>query len=324
MKYIVTGSAGFIGYHLSKRLLEEGHQVIGVDNLNNYYDVQLKLNRNSELSTYKFYEFYKADIADYHSIQQIFINNASCDTVFHLAAQAGVRYSIENPQVYVNSNLVGFANILECCRNTKIRHLVYASSSSIYGANAQIPFLETDKSDEPVSFYGATKKANELMAYSYSHLYGIPCSGLRFFTVYGPWGRPDMAYFSFVKSILENKPIKIYNHGNMQRDFTYIDDIIEGIIRVSRCIPQESSSGTKFAVYNIGNNNPVELGQFIFEIEKALGKEAKKEYISMQPGDMKNTYADVHFLINKTGYRPNTLLADGIKKFLDWDCLYYF
>ncbi len=322
MKYIITGSAGFIGYHLSKYLLEMGHEVVGVDSLNDYYAVKLKLDRNSKLQGHATYEFYQTDIADFDSLQDIF-EKVGADIVIHLAAQAGVRYSIDNPQAYVNSNLIGFTNILECCRKYPVQHLIYASSSSIYGANAQIPFSELDKSDEPVSFYGATKKANELMAHSYSHLYGIPCSGLRFFTVYGPWGRPDMAYFSFTKAILEERPIKVYNYGKMKRDFTYIDDIVEGIIRVSCCIPQPGKSGAKWAVYNIGNSAPVDLGEFISEIEQALDKKAKKEFIVMQPGDMKDTYADVSLLMNRIGYRPSTTLAQGIRQFVKWYLAYY-
>ncbi|GBG57992.1 NAD-dependent epimerase [Sporomusaceae bacterium FL31] len=323
MRYIVTGSAGFIGFHLSHRLLELGHSVVGIDNLNNYYDVKLKEDRNAILNEYSNYTFNKIDVVDISGLKNVF-KNTNPDIVIHLAAQAGVRYSIENPHSYAHSNLIGFLNILECCRQHPVLHLVYASSSSVYGSNAKIPFSEDDKADYPVSFYGATKKANEVMAHSYSHLYNIPCTGLRFFTVYGPWGRPDMAYFSFVKDILQGNTIKIFNHGRMKRDFTYIDDIIEGIISVCRLLPNDRQLVDGLSrVYNIGNSQPVVLEDFISAIERALGRKAVREYLPMQPGDMEATYADVSALMRDTGYRPNSPLEFGINNFITWYCSYY-
>ena len=323
MKYVVTGSAGFIGFHLIRRLLDLGHEVVGIDNLNNYYDVKLKEDRNAILKNHSKYLFNKIDVADIDGLKTIFAN-ARPDIVIHLAAQAGVRYSIENPYTYAQSNLIGFLNILECCRQYPVLHLLYASSSSVYGTNAKIPFSEEDKTDAPVSFYGATKKANEVMAHSYSHLYKIPCTGLRFFTVYGPWGRPDMAYFSFAKDILQRKTIKVFNHGKMKRDFTYIDDIVEGILRVSKLMPNDKTADDVLSkVYNIGNSQPVVLGEFINEIERALGISAIKENLPMQAGDMEGTYADVSALIRDTGYRPNTPLKVGIGNFIKWYCSYY-
>jgi UDP-glucuronate 4-epimerase len=322
MKYIITGSAGFIGFHLSRRLLEAGHEIVGIDNLNDYYSVQLKKDRNAILQQYPEYTFYKLDVANMEEIVNAF-GNIQPDFVIHLAAQAGVRYSIENPYVYAQSNLVGFLNILECCRRYPVKHLVYASSSSVYGANGNIPFSEEDKTDQPVSFYGATKKANEVMAYSYSHLYAIPSTGLRFFTVYGPWGRPDMAYYSFVRDILQGKTIKVFNKGNMKRDFTYIDDIVEGIVRVSNHVPESRPSGLRYRVYNIGNSNPMLLGEFIAEIELALGLDAIKDYLPMQSGDMKETYADVSALVRDINYQPKTPLRKGISQFVKWYLGYY-
>lgn len=330
---LVTGCAGFIGYHLSKRLLEEGRNVIGVDILNDYYDVRLKNDRLKQLLKNPNFTFYKVDLADQERLQEIFKKTA-IDVVVNLAAQAGVRYSIQNPYAYVNSNLVGFVNILECCRHNKVRHLVFASSSSVYGANTKMPFSVHDNVDHPVSLYAATKKSNELMAHTYSHLYDLPCTGLRFFTVYGPWGRPDMALFLFTKAILADQPIKVFNHGKMQRDFTYIDDIVEGVIRVIASIPdpnplwsgQSPDPGTSYKyykIYNIGNNNPVQLSDFIKEIETALGREAKKQFMDIQPGDVPATYADVDDLMRDVGFRPATPLATGIKNFVEWYKSYY-
>lgn len=330
---LVTGSAGFIGYHLSKRLLEEGRNVIGVDILNDYYDVRLKNDRLKQLLKNPNFTFYKVDLADQERLQEIF-KKTTIDVVVNLAAQAGVRYSIQNPYAYVNSNLVGFVNILECCRHNKVRHLVFASSSSVYGANTKMPFSVHDNVDHPVSLYAATKKSNELMAHTYSHLYDLPCTGLRFFTVYGPWGRPDMALFLFTKAILADQPIKVFNHGKMQRDFTYIDDIVEGVIRVIASIPDPNplwsgqspdpaTSYKHYKIYNIGNNNPVQLSDFIKEIETALGREAKKQFMDIQPGDVPATYADVDDLMRDVGFRPATPLAKGIKNFVEWYKSYY-
>lgn len=325
---LVTGAAGFIGFHLSKRLLEDGYDVIGVDIINDYYDVRLKQDRLTQLEKYNRFKFYKTDLSDKSGMETIF-SNETVDTVVNMAAQAGVRYSLQNPHAYVNSNLVGFVNILECCRHHKIKHLVYASSSSVYGANTKMPFSVHHNVDHPVSLYAASKKANELMAHTYSHLFDLPCTGLRFFTVYGPWGRPDMALFLFTKAILEGKPINVYNHGKMQRDFTYIDDIIEGVVRVIQRVPEPNpewsgdnpDSGTSYArykIYNIGNNSPVQLSTFIEEIEKALGVNAMKNYMDIQPGDVPATYADVDDLINDVGFKPSTPLSKGIRNFMDW------
>jgi UDP-glucuronate 4-epimerase len=332
-KVLVTGAAGFIGYHLSNRLLENGIRVIGIDNMNSYYDIRLKQARVDRLIRYKKFNLYKADLSDEDQINAIFREN-DIDIVVNLAAQAGVRYSLENPHAYVNSNLVGFTNILECCRHHKVKHLVFASSSSVYGANTKMPFSIHDNIDHPVSLYAATKKANELMAHAYSHLFDLPCTGLRFFTVYGPWGRPDMALFLFTRAILEDRPIKVFNHGKMRRDFTYIDDIVEGILRVMHRQPEPNPDwsgkhpdpGTSYAryrIYNIGNNNPVELSVFIEEIESALGKTAKKELMDLQPGDVPATYADVHDLTNDVGFKPSTPLRVGIQNFITWYKSYY-
>lgn len=330
---LVTGAAGFIGYHLSKRLLENGVQVIGLDNMNAYYDVQLKNDRLHDLESYPGFSFHQIDLCDKDGLERIF-SDQNIDIVVNLAAQAGVRYSLENPQAYVNSNLVGFVNILECCRHHRVKHLVFASSSSVYGANTKMPFSVHQNIDHPVSLYAATKKANELMAHTYSHLYGLPCTGLRFFTVYGPWGRPDMALFLFTKAILEDRPIKVFNHGKMKRDFTYIDDIIEGVVRVMKHQPDSNpdwsgnrpdpgTSYTRYKIYNIGNNSPVELSAFIEEIESTLGKKAKKEYMDLQPGDVPATYADVDDLMNDVGFKPSTPLNIGIKNFIEWYRSYY-
>jgi len=330
---LVTGAAGFIGFHLCQQLLNGDVQITGIDNLNPYYDVGLKKDRlNNNLSAPNF-KFVQMDIADRSAMQDLFQNN-KFDVVVNLAAQAGVRYSLENPHAYVDSNLVGFVNILEGCRHGGVNHLVFASSSSVYGANTKMPFSIHHNVDHPVSLYAATKKANELMAHTYSHLYGLCCTGLRFFTVYGPWGRPDMALFLFTKAILENKPIKVFNHGKMQRDFTYIDDIVEGVIRVMGRLPESNPAwrgdspdpGTSYApykVYNIGNNNPVELLEFIGAIEKSLGREAVKEYLDLQPGDVPATYADVDDLTADVGFKPQTPITIGIQQFIEWYERYY-
>lgn len=322
MKVIITGAAGFIGFHMSKRLLEQGLKVHGVDNVNNYYDVGLKESRLDILKGYKNFKYIKADLANKNELDSIF-NTCHPIMVLNLAAQAGVRYSIENPQAYIDSNVIGFFNILEACRHYKVEHLVYASSSSVYGLNKKLPFSTVDKADKPVSLYAATKKANELMAYTYSHLYGIPTTGLRFFTVYGPYGRPDMAYYSFTKSILEGKPIKIYNNGNMYRDFTYIDDIVAGILNILPNPPKADEDGVPHKVYNIGNNKPIKLMDFINTLERCLGKEAMKEYHPMQPGDVYQTFADVSDLMKDFGFKPDTPIDVGLAKFVEWYLDYY-
>ena len=333
MSVLITGSAGFIGFHLCKKLLESGHNVIGVDNLNNYYDINLKIARNEQLNKITFnkkynFEFFKLDIENKDELEKIF-RSFDIHTVVNLAAQAGVRYSIKNPYAYINSNLSGYGNILEMSRNYHVKHLVYASSSSVYGGNKKLPFSEEDSVDHPVSLYAATKKANELMAHTYSHLYNLPTTGLRFFTVYGPWGRPDMALFLFTKSIIEKKPIKIFNHGNMKRDFTYIDDIIESIFRVIKKIPKNnenfnmkypssSSSWAPYKIFNIGNSQPTLLMDFITAIENNLGIEAKKDFCDMQPGDVSCTSADTSKLEKWINFKPNTSVNKGIKEFINW------
>ena len=320
MKVLVTGVAGFIGYHLAQRLLEEGMEVIGIDNLNDYYDVSLKKARLERLVPQSGFKFEFLELSDRTSVTQLFQNH-SFGYVVHLAAQAGVRYSLQNPWAYVDSNITGFINLLEGCRHSQIQHLVFASSSSVYGANTKIPFAVSDPVEHPVSLYAATKKANELMAHTYSHLYQIPVTGLRFFTVYGPWGRPDMAYFKFVQAINRGKPIDVYNFGKMQRDFTYIDDVIEGVFRVMHKPPKTTTldgSQARYKLYNIGNNQPVELMNFITLIEKALGKEAKKNFLPMQPGDVLTTYADVDDLMHDVGFKPTTSIEDGIHHFVQW------
>ncbi len=332
MTVLVTGAAGFIGSHVCEYLLERGNTVIGIDNLNDYYDVGLKHARLEKLSHANF-TYYKTDIADKEAVNGIFISH-NINRVVNLAAQAGVRYSIENPWSYLNSNLTGFLSILEACRHNKVKHLVYASSSSVYGANKHLPFSVEDSVDHPLSLYAATKKSNELMAHSYSHLYDLPTTGLRFFTVYGPWGRPDMALFLFTKNILAKKPIKVFNYGNHTRDFTYIDDIVEGIIRVldkppvsnpdydfSHASPAESSA--PYHVYNIGNDNPVKLMDYIHAIENALGIKAQMELLPLQPGDVPDTQADVDKLIKDVGFKPNTPIQSGIDKFIAWYRHYY-
>ncbi len=321
MKILITGVAGFIGYHLAERLLADGSQVYGIDNLNDYYDVNLKKARLAQLTSNTNFQFQLLDLNNREEILQLFkVQNFDC--VVNLAAQAGVRYSLENPFAYVDTNLVGFANILEACRHTQPQHLVFASSSSVYGNSAKIPFSVSDNVDNPVSLYAATKKANELMAHSYSHLYSLPITGLRFFTVYGPWGRPDMAYFKFVRSIEQNEPINIFNYGKMQRDFTYIDDVIEGVVRVMHQPPKphldKEHSNSRYKIYNIGNNKPVELLAFIEVIEKAMGKEAQKNFLPMQPGDVPRTYADVDELMQDVGFKPTTTIEEGIEKFVRW------
>lgn len=325
MKILVTGAAGFIGMYTAKRLLEAGHEVVGLDNLNEYYDVRLKHWRLDQIKPYPNFRFVKMDLADRDGIANLF-KVEQFQRVIHLAAQAGVRYSIEAPFDYVDSNLVGMMTILEGCRHNKVEHLVYASSSSVYGMNPKIPFATSDNVDHPVSLYAATKKSNELMAHSYSHLYNIPTTGLRFFTVYGPAGRPDMAPWLFTEAILNDQPIKVFNNGKMQRDFTYIDDIVEGVVKVADCIPtgtaditdDPSSSTAPYKIFNIGNNQPAELGDFIKAIESACGKEAEKIYLPMQPGDVVRTYADIDSLIDITGVKPETSLKDGMLKFVDW------
>ncbi len=332
-KVLVTGAAGFIGFHLANRLLEEGYDVVGLDNVNSYYDVQLKEARLARLADYNAFDFVKLDLSDKESIDELFRRH-QFDVVVNLAAQAGVRYSLENPHAYVDSNLVGFVNILEGCRHHHVKHLVFASSSSVYGANTKMPFSVHHNVDHPVSLYAATKKANELMAHVYSHLYGICCTGLRFFTVYGPWGRPDMALFLFTRAIMENQPIRVFNHGKMQRDFTYIDDIIEGVVRIMGRLPAANpgwdgnrpdpgTSYIPYKIYNIGNNNPVELNTFIETIENALGRTAQKEFCDLQPGDVVATYADVDDLMNDVGFKPSTPIATGIESFVSWFKAYY-
>ena len=346
MKILITGTAGFIGFHLAKRLLERGDEVVGIDNINDYYDVNLKYARLAETgisreaekwhmpvrsTKYPSYTFVRMNLEDRDQLMALF-ERGKFDNVCNLAAQAGVRYSLENPYAYIDSNIVGFVNILEACRNHNIRHLVYASSSSVYGNNTKMPLSTSDNVDHPISLYAATKKSNELMAYTYSHLYGIPTTGLRFFTVYGPWGRPDMALFLFTKAIINDEPVKIFNYGNMSRGFTYIDDIIEGVVRVidkppltsAHTKPDPSSSNiAPYKIYNIGNSNPVKLMDYMEGIENALGKKAKKEFLPMQPGDVPNTYADVSDLVRDIGYKPSTKVEDGIKKFIKWYKEYY-
>lgn len=314
MKYLVTGAAGFIGMYTSKRLLEMGHDVVGLDNLNSYYNPALKDYRLAQLAPYPNFHFVKIDLADRDGIANLF-EQEQFERVIHLAAQAGVRYSIEAPFDYIDSNLVGMTTILEGCRHNKVQHLVYASSSSVYGMNDKIPFSETDNVDQPVSLYAATKKANELMAHAYSKLYGIPTTGLRFFTVYGPAGRPDMAPWLFTEAILNNQPIKVFNHGKMQRDFTYIDDIVEGIVRIQDVIP---TAQIPYMLFNIGNNQPIELARFIAAIEAATGKQAEKISLGMQPGDVERTYADTNRLEAAVGYKPKMDIETGMKKFVEW------
>ena len=330
---LVTGAAGFIGYHISHQLLSRGDAVVGVDNLNSYYDVTLKQDRLQHLKEFPNFRFQKLDLAERVTLEKLF-TDVQPSLVVHMAAQAGVRYSIDNPHAYIDSNIVGFLNILEGCRAHQIKHLVFASSSSVYGANQTMPFSVHHNVDHPLSLYAATKKSNELMAHTYSHLYQIPTTGLRFFTVYGPWGRPDMATFKFTKAILEGRPIDVYNYGKMSRDFTYIDDIVEGVIRTldrpaqanldwSGLHPDPSSSGAPYRLYNIGNNQPVELLRFIDVLEDCLDKTAEKNLLPLQPGDVLETYADVDDLMEATGFEPKTSIEEGLRRFVEWYCTYY-
>ena len=333
MKYLITGAAGFIGFHLSKRLLEQGNSVVGIDNLNEYYDVNLKKARLSKLKGNLGFTFHKLDLVDRKGIEKLFSED-NFDCVVNLAAQAGVRYSLTNPHAYIDSNIVGFLNILEGCRGGGIKHLVFASSSSVYGANTKMPFSVHHNADHPLSLYAVTKKTNELMAHSYSSLYKLPCTGLRFFTVYGPLGRPDMALFMFTRAILENRPIDMFNQGKMKRDFTYIDDIIEGLVRVIGKIPapvttwnsDNPDSATSYApyrIYNIGNNNPIELMKFVEVLEDCLGKKAEKNLLPMQPGDVPGSYADVDDLVKNIGFKPSIPIEKGIGEFVEWYLDYY-
>ncbi|MEA2011468.1 MAG: NAD-dependent epimerase [Verrucomicrobiota bacterium] len=348
MKILVTGAAGFIGYHLSKKLLERGDSVIGLDNINDYYDTALKYGRLAELgisedsieynkvvgsSCFEKMQFIKLNLEDLENIEKLF-ENEGFDRVCNLAAQAGVRHSLKDPHTYIKSNVAGFCNILEVCRHNKTEHLVYASSSSVYGLNQNMPFSPHHTTDHPASIYAATKKSNEMMAHSYSHLYRLPTTGLRFFTVYGPWGRPDMALFLFTKAILENKPIKIFNHGDMKRDFTYVDDIVEGVVRIIDSVPVENpnwnpqnpdtaTSTAPYKIYNIGNSSPVQLMEFVEAIENSLGRKAEKKLLPLQPGDIKATYADVSDLIEDFNYKPDTSIEAGVKRFVDWYKKFY-
>lgn len=333
MKFLVTGAAGFIGFHVSRRLLELGHSVTGIDNLNDYYSVALKKDRLKLLKQHDQFTFIRLDLSDAAAMDDLFSTNKFTHVV-NMAAQAGVRYSLENPAAYIQSNIVGFSNLLECCRRSEVSHLVYASSSSVYGLNTNMPFSVHDNVDHPISLYAASKKSNELMAHSYSYLYGLPTTGLRFFTVYGPWGRPDMALFLFTKAIVEDRPIQVFNHGKMKRDFTYIDDIVEGVVRIALRIPEADRAwdgdkpdpGTSicpYRIYNIGNNKSVELMAYIEALELALGKKAKKTMLPMQPGDVPATYADVTDLMNDVGFCPSTPIENGIEQFIAWYKDYY-
>ncbi|MEM9468986.1 MAG: NAD-dependent epimerase [Pseudomonadota bacterium] len=327
-KILITGAAGFIGFHLSQRLCEAGVYVLGLDNLNDYYDVGLKEARLKELKPYQSFDFVKADLEDQNTIEKAFADFKP-DIVVNMAAQAGVRYSLDNPRSYTNSNIVGFINILEGCRHHDVKHLVFASSSSVYGANEKVPFAVSDNVDHPISLYAATKKSNELMAHSYAHLYGLPCSGLRFFTVYGPWGRPDMAYYKFTQKIMNGDPIDVYNNGDMKRDFTYIDDIIDGVEKIITHVPDgndnwggqhpdPATSKAPYQLYNIGHNNPENLMDMIAKLEEALGKKAEINMKPMQPGDVYETYADIEAIKNAVGFEPKTSLDEGLSKFVEW------
>lgn len=333
MKFLITGAAGFIGFHTALKLLQQGHQVVGIDNLNDYYSVKLKEDRLAELAPYSEFKFIKLDLADRDGMAELF-KNEQFEQVIHLAAQAGVRYSIDNPFAYADANLIGHLSILEGCRHNQVKHLVYASSSSVYGLNENMPFDTSDSVDHPVSLYAATKKSNELMSHTYAHLYGIPTSGLRFFTVYGPWGRPDMALFKFTKAILEGQAIDIYNNGDMARDFTYIDDIVEGILRVADKPPTPNpnwkpetgsakNSSAPYYIYNIGNGSPVKLMDFVKAIENAIGLEANKNFMPMQPGDVYQTWADTQDLETITAYKPQVEVEQGVTEFVNWYRNYY-
>ena len=340
MKILVTGTAGFIGFHVVNRLMEEGHEVVGLDSINNYYDVSLKIARLEEAGIprgqiayreivrsekHPDYRFVQLKLEDMANLEGLF-REEEFTHVINLAAQAGVRYSLKNPSAYVQSNIVGFANLLECCRRFPVRHLVYASSSSVYGNSQQVPFKTTDNVDHPVSFYAATKKTNELLAHSYSHVFGLPTTGLRFFTVYGPWGRPDMAYFLFTDAILKGRTIDVFNHGKMSRDFTYVSDVVEGVVKTLPAPPNagaDESSSAPYRIYNIGNNAPVSLLDFVEEIERQLDKPAEKRFLPLQPGDVETTYADSSALMRDMGYKPDTKLAEGIKRFVNWYQEYY-
>ena len=332
-RHLVTGAAGFIGFHTSKRLLERGDEVVGLDCVNDYYDVSLKEARLAQLVAHPGFRFERVRLEDRGAMERVFATGGF-ERVIHLAAQAGVRYSLTHPHTYIDSNLVGFLHVLEECRHHGVQHLTYASSSSVYGANTAMPFSVHQNVDHPVSLYAATKKANELMAHTYSHLYGLPTTGLRFFTVYGPWGRPDMALFLFTKAILEGRPIDVFNHGKMQRDFTYIDDIVEGVIRTSDHVaapnaswdsnaPDPATSRAPYRIYNIGNNNPVELMTLIGTLEAALGRTAEKRMLPLQPGDVPATYADVEALVQDVGFAPQTPIGHGVQAFVDWYRTYY-
>ncbi len=331
MEILVTGCAGFIGYHLSGKLLSNGFRVIGIDNLNSYYDVNLKKARLKQLKECEHFIYYQLDIENQHDIIR-FLDQTKTTHVVHLAAQAGVRYSIENPKAYIDSNILGFLNILEFCRKKEIAHLIYASSSSVYGLNTKMPFSTHDRVDHPISLYAATKKSNELMAHSYSYLYGLPTTGLRFFTVYGPWGRPDMALFLFAQKIMKGEAIQVFNQGKMKRDFTYVDDITEGVVRLLNNAPNRnpsrdfkpSDSVAPYKIYNIGNNQPVKLLYFIELLEESIGKKAIKQMLPMQLGDVAETFADIDELITDTGFRPNTPIENGINQFVDWFKWYYY
>lgn len=333
MTILVTGSAGFIGFHLTKRLLAEGHDVLGIDNMSDYYDVSLKKSRIRVLQAEPGFCFERINLADSASMRHLFLEQQP-EVVVNLAAQPGVRYSVEQPEAYVESNLVGFANVLECCRHSRVKHLVYASSSSVYGGNTKMPFAVQDNVDHPLNLYAATKKANELLAHSYSHLFGLPTTGLRFFTVYGPWGRPDMAIYLFTKAILEGRPIDVFNQGNMQRDFTYIDDVVEAITRVMAIPPKTnpdwsssesdpSSSSAPYRIYNVGNHQPEPLLRLIEILEQNLGKKAIKNFLPLQPGDLPATYADIQDLLKDTGFQASTPLEEGVKRFVSWYRSYY-
>ena len=325
---LVTGAAGFIGYHLADRLASEGYEVVGIDNFNDYYSVDLKRARAKELKDKRNVTVQEIDLVDQQALEKLF-KDFKPEVVINLAAQPGVRYSLQNPRAYADSNITGFVNLLEACRHHEVKHLVYASSSSVYGANVKVPFCTSDAVDHPISLYAATKKANELLAHTYSHLFNLPTTGLRFFTVYGPWGRPDMATWLFTEAILKGKPIDVYNFGNMKRDFTYIDDIIEGVVRTmshipkpdrgwDRANPDPATSYAPFRVYNIGNNQPTELMRFIEELEKALGKKAEYNFLPLQPGDVLETYADIDDLTRHTGFKPSTTIEEGLPKFVQW------